>query len=115
MAALALVGCGGEDPSGSITELSYSPAHRGNVQVDDYTVVCMPAGSSVSCYPVYVGSHLEERAFPAQWNAVLTRCTPDFKCTDKSIAITRKQFETWAIGDYYPAILKYHGIRSEAR
>lgn len=111
----AIAGCG-DPPHGSIVELSYTPAHRANVSVDDYSLICTPDGSGgISCASMYVGSHLEERAFEAQWNVTLTHCGHDAKCHDAIVAISRDQYETWAIGDYYPAVLTSPGIRSLAR
>lgn len=107
--ATALVaGCGGPPPSGSITALSYVPAHRGNVEVDDYTLLCY--GNPLMCFEQYVGSHWEERSFEAQWNAVLERC-PAGKCETHLLGITREQYGAWSVGDWYPAILKYEGLR----
>lgn len=105
---LAITGCGGHDPSGSVTELSYVPAHRGNVEVDDYILICM--GNPIMCIPEWVGSPWEERSFDAQWNATLMRC-PDGECSSESISITKEQYDTWSVGDWYPAVLRYPGLR----
>lgn len=111
---LALTGCGG-DPHGSIVELSYTPAHRANVSVAGYILVCLTAGSTVVCNPQYTGSHLEERAFEAQWNATLTHCGTDSQCHSDVVGITKNQYESWSIGDYYPSVLTSPGMRSVGR
>lgn len=64
------------------------------------------------CTPVLVGSHLEERAFEAQWNAQLVHCSVDAKCERQEIDITHEQFTKWSVGDYYPTVDEYGGIRS---
>jgi hypothetical protein len=105
--AFCLAACGDDKPSGSIIELSYIPAHRANVEVEDYVTICIPIGSVMDCYEQPSGSHYEEQAFDAQWNAVLMRCTPDFKCGERLMAISREEYSSWTIGDYYPTVLKY--------
>lgn len=112
--AVTVAGCG-SDPRGTVTELSYTPAHQGNVQVDDYILMCFPAGSSVICNSVYTGSHLETREFEAQWNATLRHCDTESRCDSDLVGITKEQYDTWSVGDYYPTILTESGIRKVGR
>jgi hypothetical protein len=108
---LGLAGCGHSDPPvGTIVSLDFIPAHSENVQVDDWTMMCLPSGTSISCYPLYAGSHTETHSYPNAWYARLERCVPNH-CDKYRIEISKRQYDTWSIGDWYPTIKRLPGLR----